>query len=560
MRKVLKCIASVLALGMVCSYATAWADDDATLTIENWNVVYNEPDSVQQGQMGSAYIPMDKDNCYADISESESFDGDKSIYLTHVREVKQNNTSIELLYDAATGMTNGSTYTISFAVKGDYEESGILAGFGESSHPRNGAFFPVDNAKFTKAEDGDWTVYSADLKYTTGDEVRIRLTHGCDGMYIDNVSVTDAGGMEYLGNGSFESSDVLRLEAGIPDVWYGSKTYYATTEDSYSGKASLHMKGIKDGTELLQGVTYSTSSYYDISFYAKIIPGNDFKWMAKVYLGAVNDTNQHLNAADFTMTETEKEGWVKFEAHVKPGADGHFHICNQAATDGRFEMFLDDITVIKEGDTENIIQNGGFEDYTVQKPVIESFEKTGYKEYALTWTNGNIKSTGIKLYVDGAEIPVEGADLSADAVNTVVVSGVENADSHTIKIENEVNSLSLSAVETVYVDSVDYEVGEITLNGGDNKLISGTNTASVNISNYNLTDGIKGELIVLLEKGSLTVAVSGTAVNVPAGEEVTVEASVPSGDMTDGEYTLSVFLWDGFDGMTRLCPGTVFSE
>jgi len=272
MRKVLKCIASVLALGMVCSYETAWADDDATLTIENWNVVYNEPDSVQQGQMGSAYIPMDKDNCYADISESESFDGDKSIYLTHVREVKQNNTSIELLYDAATGMTNGSTYTISFAVKGDYEESGILAGFGESSHPRNGAFFSVDNAKFTKAEDGDWTVYSADLKYTTGDEVRIRLTHGCDGMYIDNVSVTDADGKEYINNGSFESSDVLRLEAGIPDMWYGSKTYYATTEDSYSGKASLRIKGKKDGTELIQGVEYSTSSFYNVSFYAKILP------------------------------------------------------------------------------------------------------------------------------------------------------------------------------------------------------------------------------------------------------------------------------------------------
>ena len=65
---------------------------------------------------------------------------------------------------------------------------------------------------------------------------------------------------------------------------------------------------------------------------------------------------------------------------------------------------------------------------------------------------------------------------------------------------------------------------------------------------------------MLLEKGSLTVAVSGTTVNVPAGEEVTVEASVPAGDMTDGEYTLSAFLWDGFDGMTRLCPGTVFSE
>lgn len=559
MRKVLKCIAFVLALGMVCSYATAWADDDATLTIENWNVVYNEPDSVQQGQMGSAYIPMDKDNCYADISESESFDGDKSIYLTHVREVKQNNTSIELLYDAATGMTNGSTYTISFAVKGDYEESGILAGFGESSHPRNGAFFSVDNAKFTKAEDGDWTVYSADLKYTTGDEVRIRLTHGCDGMYIDNVSVTDADGKEYINNGSFESSDVLRLEAGIPDVWYGSKTYYATTEDSYSGKASLRIKGKKDGTELIQGVEYSTSSFYNVSFYAKILPNTDYKWMAKVYLGAVNDTNQHLNAADFTMTETDKEGWVKFEAHVKPGADGNFHIQNQA-DNGVFDMYLDDISVVKDGDTENIIQNGGFEDYTVSEPVINSFEKTGYKEYTLSWTNGSVKSTAVRVYVDGAEVPAEDADLLGDAENSIVIRDVENTESHTIKIVNEINGLSLSAAETVESEAVDFEISEITLNDGADKLLSGDNTASVNISNYNVSDGIKGELIVLLEKGSLTVAVSGTAVNVPAGEEVTVAASVPAGDMTDGEYTLSVFLWDGFDGMTRLCPGTVFSE
>ncbi len=173
------------------------------------------------------------------------------------------------------------------------------------------------------------------------------------------------------------------VETGKPAGWSGNDSYMATTEESYSGKSSLKLSGVGDGSELVQSIDYDSEKSYKITLYAKTTGLPDWKWMAKAWLGLEATAGEkhisHLNEDGWTITPVEND-WNKFEVTFKPGDEDskRFHIRNAIidAVASVFVAYIDDLSVYEIDDAagntvgENLIKNGGFEQYQMSaKPA-----------------------------------------------------------------------------------------------------------------------------------------------------------------------------------------------
>jgi len=137
-------------------------------------------------------------------------------------------------YQTVDGVIPGETYTVNFDTRSSFAKSGIRVGFGKDFDSVNGEEFTgidkvFQNYTFTVTADSD------KLMFVTSGE--------CGGVWIDNVSVTDAEGNELVINSDFEIKtqppvytveNIKLMKGGLEaDLGQGSYSVTADVENNF---------------------------------------------------------------------------------------------------------------------------------------------------------------------------------------------------------------------------------------------------------------------------------------------------------------------------------------
>ena len=137
-------------------------------------------------------------------------------------------------YQTIEGINVGETYTVNFDARTSFAKSGIKVGFGKDSATVNGKTFSDITSGMTRYS------FSAEA---TADKL-IFITNGeCNGVWIDNVSVTDSEGNEIIVNGDFEIKtqppvytveNIKLMKGGLEaDLGQGSYSVTADVENNF---------------------------------------------------------------------------------------------------------------------------------------------------------------------------------------------------------------------------------------------------------------------------------------------------------------------------------------
>ena len=92
-----------------------------------------------------------------------------------------------------------------------------------------------------------------------------------------------------------------------------------------------------------------------------------------------------------------------------------------------------------------------------------------------------------------------------------------------------------------------------------------TYTAKVSVVNNGIAGGIKAQIFAILRKDGEMVDIQGSdLVTIPRDatnqEGIEVSTTIAVGDISDGEYEISVYFWDGLENMKILTPSKVYKE
>jgi len=142
---------------------------------------------------------------FAEPSTAYAHTGERSMFMTYPYATAASSfVSVSENVDIPAG-----TYTVSFWAKGSYMPSGVnvvLAsanGYNAYSRLNNTS---VGNSQYTAIEsDGEWKKYSFTMTPTEKiTRIQIIADNNVDTLYIDDISVTNANGTEYVKDGGFE--------------------------------------------------------------------------------------------------------------------------------------------------------------------------------------------------------------------------------------------------------------------------------------------------------------------------------------------------------------------
>lgn len=429
-------------------------------------------------------------------------------------EMKAGATEEEIVYVPA--RLQGGTYTITFKV--NYKQNASVdwaaaatmgyLGFGSSSS--EGAF-----AKFTpETLEGGWLKYSGTITLNNADHgvwdsktnnfvIKFKNANNSNKiMYIDDVSVKDADGNEYVINGGFELDPPAPEPE--PDVITENIVGWARSKENTEATAS---NVVTTGT-LSNGTTVTPTG----SHMLEVKTGPKGTANEAHYVYATNKLPAGVYTITFDVIDPSAVSWV---GYAKLGTKTLGSDAN-----GKFAKIGD---TAEHPGTKEVLSNGWTR-------FSQTFNVSG--ETDGVWANqtnnaiigiSNPDATGKVMYIDNVSVK--------DANN---VEYVTNGDFETV------DPLAFSDY-TLSIDGVDTTT-----------LVNGDATAKVSVKNNNTTD-INAQLIVASyasDNSLLNVAVSEVKA-IPGGETKVVYTTVPV-TVGDNASKVKVFLWDSLDDMTSL--------
>ncbi len=325
----------------------------------------------------------DGDMTFSCVTDEIAYDGNNSIVLRHV----DNSQKMKNICLAQSEMSlDAGAYTISFWAAGtrtDIDMQGVTLADPWRRYSMMG--------RKAVETDGMWSKYEIDVT-VQGDESALTFTVDGDttGWYIDDISLVKKGTQNNLiKNGSFEEKEVVGDTPEVPEVpenptyttayddfFYGWSDWSAverdgelvflcvTDEASHSGNNSFVLRHIDNSKPsnicLAQNVPSLEPGKYTISFWSSGVKNNGLQAVT------LADPWMRYALEQFTVTETDG-AWSKYELTVT-ATGGETAIT--FPTDGQTEgWYIDDISLVKEGTTENLITNGGFEEINPDSPV-----------------------------------------------------------------------------------------------------------------------------------------------------------------------------------------------
>ena len=349
--------------------------------------------------------------------------GKHSLAIRYTASEETADTYISVAQDVSYG---SGTYTISFWATGDYSEDFCRVTL-------NGNNWQCHNlSAFTKEQsDGIWTKYTKEITVSNDNNAITFLCVGnTKGWYIDDVSLIKAGTSQNLiKNGGFEInpnatytsefSDYLNLWGNWTvgaNIDYQTAFYCATDKFVHSGKHSLAIRYTASEEtadtyiSVAQDVSYGSGTY-TISFWATGDYSEDF---CRVTLNGNNWQCHNLSA----FTKEQSDGiWTKYTKEITVSNDNNAitFLC-VGKTKG---WYIDDISLTKQGTTENLIKNNGFEEKALEEYT------TAYDAYRAGWGEKRNEKTADKYLCVAGDVAHSGEHSlhmrHTDTVNTNTV-------------------------------------------------------------------------------------------------------------------------------------------
>ena len=397
------------------------------------------------------------------------------------------------------------------------------------------------------------------------EDVNAEISH----VYKIVTEFSDGTKTEYFADGTETKNNapmdwISNFNAGANGtLYYVPATLRVDENVAHSGEASLKYSFISPSVSNLfvnitQGIPLELGKKYFVSF-----------WMRGENAGAIAvryGWGGFDGVGDYFIGDTPTYGWKHIEAtltyeELRNGQE--LMITSEQTTEG---LWIDDIEIFEldengEKTGENLVKNGSFENFTSEEP-FEVKEISGVGEdmtATLSWTQSG-EPFDTRLYLKEDERFIQIGQFGASN-KTITIRGLENERDYVFGISNIGASGLESEIKTCTIRTVspDFRVGNPIVNDSEG-LKTGVNNISVKVNNYKVSNGFNAELIAVLRKGQLIVDKDNMAVSVAMGDDEILTASVTAPDMSDGEYTLSVYVWDGFSMMNILKPHSVFSE
>jgi len=298
-----------------------------------------------------------------EYSYAESYEGNASAHI-------KVSASTKVVNITNFGLTAGNTYNFSFMIKGDLHNNGMYLRMGGWSYTTNAAKITETKGAFSVANGADilevnekengWYEVKSKTSWTcgsgTGDEAVLIYPQNNGDFYIDNFSITDADGTEYVLNGGFEPDTTNAIVTELGNTAHIDGLEYATGI-GYKDNTSIHVtKSAQLTTVSKLGLT--SGSTYNFSFYIKgnLPAGNGMYlrmggWSAqqvaqiKKQYGefVVSSTNNNLKA-----TEVEN-GWWKIETTTPwtcgSSTDASAALLFPQSNGGNPNFYIDDFSI-----------------------------------------------------------------------------------------------------------------------------------------------------------------------------------------------------------------------
>ncbi len=340
-----------------------------------------------------------------EYSYAESYEGNASAHI-------KVSASTKVVKITNFGLTAGNTYNFSFMIKGDLHDNGMYLRMGGWSYETNAAKIIEQDGVFKESGTGDalikitpaengWYKVESEKAWTcgsgTGDEAVLIFPQNEGNFYIDNFSITDADGTEYVLNGGFEPDTTNAIVAEFGNTAHIDGLEYATGV-GYKDNTSIHItKSAKIAT--ISNLKLVSSSAYNFSFMIK---------------GDLHTNGMYLRMGGW--------GYETNAAHITE-TDGKFSV-----TQGKGEKIL----------TATAAENGWYKVETTKAWTCGS--GTG-DEVALIFPQNSAN-----FYIDDFSITSAGASDTSGATitqfgNTAAIAGLEysNVDAY-----NSTNSIHIT--------------------------------------------------------------------------------------------------------------------
>ena len=222
-----------------------------------------------------------------------------------------------------------------------------------------------------------WYKYVKTVTMTANQSSLLFHNEGNAEIYVDSISLKPVDSdKELMSNGGFDSvnydaeADIIiakstNVNVANTEAMFAKMLWEAKEADN---TYSLHFKTNGDWLEASQSLTKPlTAGQYVLTAYGKGIEGkiwfyvnwDETGWMA-------------THAAD--IIEPQPDGWTKYQKTITVDGEGDTNLLFHS--DGATEFYLDDISLVAVGDSENLIPDGGFGEVTVpgQEPEIPEVE------------------------------------------------------------------------------------------------------------------------------------------------------------------------------------------
>ena len=342
-----------------------------------------------QGWARNGGVTSNTTSVFACVTNEIAHSGNNSVVLKHTDSTQSGYMQIQ---QTSLSISEG-TYTLSFWVAGEVNGQQVIW-IKPGTTTANGDWLLINSAATGETE-GDWTKYSTTFNVASGNtvtELTIGTNGNTNGLYLDDISIVAQGDdTNLLTNGGFEGTE----SGGGPEVPEGPtyteayEEYFqgwarnggvtsnttsvfacVTNEIAHSGNNSVvlkHTDSTQSGYMQIQQTSLSISEgTYTLSFWvAGEVNGQQVIWIKP---GTTTANGDWLLINSAATGETEGD-WTKYSTTFNV-ASGNTVTELTIGTNGNTNgLYLDDISIVAQGDDTNLLTNGGFEERNSDVPV-----------------------------------------------------------------------------------------------------------------------------------------------------------------------------------------------
>ncbi len=261
----------------------------ADIAIESWTISY----------VGSGAEDINREKNFAALTDEYYFEDTYAMVIKYPDCVTDGTILVE--NDISSELPAG-TYTMSFYARGSVSANYTTAGIGEGYQYNINADNWTVESSIPGADTRNWKKYSKEIEYGGGNDKLCFIFKGwTNGWDIDNISLVDENGTEYVQNGGFESvSETIVSEydsATYDPVNFIASPFSGGVAISWKNPSTANLKDIK-----LYDVTSGEDVLLSEDFSNEPSDFNTYK-MTKLTNGGVYQYKLYLSYRDGTESE-----------------------------------------------------------------------------------------------------------------------------------------------------------------------------------------------------------------------------------------------------------------